>query len=494
MPNDTDTQQPPVDTPPPPLAGNRFFAWMRSLGLTREQGWVGGVCAGIAARLGIDPVIVRGVFVVVAVLGGPAFLLYAAGWLLLPDAKDRIHLEEVFRGRLESPIAGIGALVLLSMLPVTQGFWFAGNAFWGEPYWGDAAGRGLWTIIVLGAIVWFVVWVARRSGSAPAPRAPEKADLSADRPAAASNPPVYSAAPGERPQAPSATATTEEFAAWRVSQAAWKAENDAFRRQQKEEQNAASAAAHEQYRLERAARREVERARWARTRSNPLFSFVVIGLSLIAGGITVLALDSRPEAFVAGLGVTLGVLAVGIIVNGARGHRPGGAQGLALIVLAALVVAAIVPRSPNISYVDDVRFSPTADGPGFYVNGVGDTVLDLREYFDSPAETGQTDTWYQNISLVSGIGDVTVLVPSDAYLNYSLRVGDGSVDGPDLRGSGVGIERYDELNRPDFDDQGLVVEGTEQPVRSLYLDITMGTGDLEMQTVAASNNTLGASE
>jgi phage shock protein PspC (stress-responsive transcriptional regulator) len=491
MPTETPTPQPPSETPPPPLAGNRFFAWMRSLGLTRESGWVGGVCAGIAQRLGIDPVIVRGVFVVVAVLGGPAFLLYAAGWLLLPDAKDRIHLEEVFRGRLESPIAGIGALVLLSMLPVTQGFWFAGNAFWGPPYWGDAAGRALWTVIVLGAIVWFVVWVARRSGSAPAPRSPEKAAFVAEAPAAVSSP---TEAPAGRPEAPPATATTEEFAAWRVSQAAWKAENDAFRRQQKEEQNAASAAAHEQYRLERAARREVERARWARTRSNPLFSFVVIGLSLIAGGITVLALGSRPEAFVAGLGVTLGILAVGIIVNGARGHRPGGAQGVALLVLAALFVAAIVPRSPNISYVDDARFVPTADGPGFYVNGVGDTVLDLREYFDSPAVTGQTETWYQNISLVSGIGDVTVLVPSDAYLSYSLRVGDGTVDGPDLRGSGMGIERYDELNPPSFDTDGALVEGEEQPVRSLYLDITMGTGDLEMQTVAASNNTLGESE
>ncbi|CAN5229805.1 hypothetical protein BH09ACT5_BH09ACT5_21120 [soil metagenome] len=72
-----DTATPPPAPPPaaPRQAEARFFGWMRGLGVRREPGWIGGVCAGIAARLGIDPLIVRGIAVVVAVLGGPAFLL-----------------------------------------------------------------------------------------------------------------------------------------------------------------------------------------------------------------------------------------------------------------------------------------------------------------------------------------------------------------------------------------------------------------------------------
>ena len=86
---------------------------MRGLRIPRQPGWIGGVCAGIAARLGIDPIIVRGIVVVIAVLGGPALLLYAAAWLLLPDSYDRIHLQEAIRGNFDKAHAGIGVMFLL---------------------------------------------------------------------------------------------------------------------------------------------------------------------------------------------------------------------------------------------------------------------------------------------------------------------------------------------------------------------------------------------
>ncbi|MEP6480047.1 MAG: PspC domain-containing protein, partial [Rhodoglobus sp.] len=77
--------KPDVTPPPAPTSTKeRFFEWMRSIGIRREPGWIGGVGSGIATRLGIDPLIVRGIIVVAAILGGPAFLLYAAAWLLLP--------------------------------------------------------------------------------------------------------------------------------------------------------------------------------------------------------------------------------------------------------------------------------------------------------------------------------------------------------------------------------------------------------------------------
>ena len=491
-------------TPPPPpaapLAGNRFFAWMRGLGLTRETGWIGGVAAGIAARLGVDPLIVRGIIVVVAVLGGPAFLLYAAAWLLLPDQNDKIHLEEVFKGRLDSPIAGIGALVLLSMLPVTQGFWFAGSAFWGEPFWGAATGRALWTIVLLGLGVWFVVWVARRSGRASnapivTPATTDARPETVPQPAPATA--AFSATPGDpgvRPPAPGAKASAEEFAAWRQQQAQWKSENDAFRARQQSEQRAASLAAQAKYREERAARRAVELAHHARTRSNPLFSFIFIGSSFIVGGLTTLAVgdgEISGSAFLAGLGAMLAVLAVAIIINGARGKRPGGSQGVAAIVLVVLLVAAIVPHSSNISYIDNARFTPQADDYDWtnqvFLVGAGDTVVDLTDYYAEPLPDGAKNQFYDNFTLVSGSGDVTVIVPADAEFSYSATIGRDPGDSDYL------VSKSEYYNAPEVASTGDVVG--DRSARGATLSVTMGVGELTIKRAPATGNVIeGASE
>lgn len=45
---------------------------------------IGGVAAGLAAYIGIDPLLVRLVFVILALANGLGALLYLALWLLLP--------------------------------------------------------------------------------------------------------------------------------------------------------------------------------------------------------------------------------------------------------------------------------------------------------------------------------------------------------------------------------------------------------------------------
>lgn len=49
---------------------------------------LGGVAAGIGRSLGIDPLIVRVAFVVLALIGGAGVPLYLAGWLLIPDEQS----------------------------------------------------------------------------------------------------------------------------------------------------------------------------------------------------------------------------------------------------------------------------------------------------------------------------------------------------------------------------------------------------------------------
>ena len=48
------------------------------------HGYIGGVCAGFAARLGIDPILIRIGFVLTLLAGGAGIPLYAIGWALIP--------------------------------------------------------------------------------------------------------------------------------------------------------------------------------------------------------------------------------------------------------------------------------------------------------------------------------------------------------------------------------------------------------------------------
>lgn len=46
---------------------------------------IAGVCAGVAEYFGVDPVIVRIIFVGLALAGGPGLLLYIILWIIMPD-------------------------------------------------------------------------------------------------------------------------------------------------------------------------------------------------------------------------------------------------------------------------------------------------------------------------------------------------------------------------------------------------------------------------
>ena len=348
-------------TPAPGDTPNRFFAWLRSLGLERQPGWIGGVSAGIAARLGIDPLIVRGGFVVVALLGGPALVIYAVAWLVLPDTQDKIHLEQVLRGRFESALAGIAALIALSMLPLTQGFWYAGSAFWGDPVLPDAIGRAVWTFVVLGLLAWGIVWLVRRSSAAQAPRAatpPAPAAQGAPGApdtAASAIPSTFAAPAAAAPTAPAPNAPEEEFAAWREQQAAWKNQYDAYRHHNAE----ASLRAQELHRQRRlaAAAANAERMR-AWHRANPRLRasivFMVLGAAIVAGGI---ASQVAPEAhaWVIGLGVATLVVGLAIVAAGLFRRRNGFLSFVAMVLLPATLVAACVPTDRQLLWnVDSV--------------------------------------------------------------------------------------------------------------------------------------------
>ena len=67
--------------PLPGRAPQNFFDWIRSQGIYRGRDrWVGGVASGIAHRLGVDPLIIRGVLIVLTIFAGIGVLAYGLAW------------------------------------------------------------------------------------------------------------------------------------------------------------------------------------------------------------------------------------------------------------------------------------------------------------------------------------------------------------------------------------------------------------------------------
>lgn len=106
---------PPPPAPPAPESSARTPRLMRS----RTDRVLGGVAGGIGQHLGIDPVIVRLVFVVLVLAGGSGLLAYLIAWIVIPEApKDAepAPARPVAAGDSTARIAGLGLIALGALL------------------------------------------------------------------------------------------------------------------------------------------------------------------------------------------------------------------------------------------------------------------------------------------------------------------------------------------------------------------------------------------
>jgi phage shock protein C len=62
----------------------------------RDGRVVSGVCAGLAAYLGIDPTLVRLAFALLTIFGGAGVLLYLCAWIVIPEEGDGASIAETF--------------------------------------------------------------------------------------------------------------------------------------------------------------------------------------------------------------------------------------------------------------------------------------------------------------------------------------------------------------------------------------------------------------
>lgn len=141
----------PPDESPYSAPGSRrdgFFGWVRGLGISRGQDrWIGGVASGIAQRTGLDPVLVRGICIVLA-LFGVGLLLYGLAWGLLPEPDGRIHTEEALSGNWTGGMTGALAVTILGLNGPRASFW-ARDGWLNGTFW-----PLFWIAVVAGSLYW----------------------------------------------------------------------------------------------------------------------------------------------------------------------------------------------------------------------------------------------------------------------------------------------------------------------------------------------------
>ena len=344
---------------------------MRSIQLPREPGWIGGVCAGIAARLRIDPLIVRGIAVVLAILGAPALLAYALAWLVLPDRNGQIHAQELGRGHVTPALPAIVGIGLLSFLPLGQGFWYLGGIYWGPADVAGAVARAVWMAVLLAAIVVLVVWLARRATgdvtTGPAttddrpetiPSTPVAADAKATSGTAAATAatPIAVSATGEpiEPAAPPADASADELAEWKRSQAEWqkqraewvaeqnRAEYELRQSERRAQSAAAAAAAVERRRIQRL----------VRPRASGAVVSLIVGLALVVGAVAAFVASGNPvtQGDEWAIGIAAGTTVVGLsaIIVGFARRRSGFLAFLGIVGVLSVLFTLIVPLDRRI--------------------------------------------------------------------------------------------------------------------------------------------------
>lgn len=135
-----------------------------------DGGLVAGVCAGIAGRAGIDPIIVRLAFVAAALFSGAGLIAYALAWVLLPVG-DGGTVASRFRASRGGPeiAGGVGLLMLSAALLLRALDWWVSDAI----VWPAVAAA------IGAALIWrqFI----GPSADVAAPAAPQVSDI--DRPA-----------------------------------------------------------------------------------------------------------------------------------------------------------------------------------------------------------------------------------------------------------------------------------------------------------------------
>jgi phage shock protein PspC (stress-responsive transcriptional regulator) len=435
---------------------------------------VGGVASGLAAYLGVDVVVVRIAFVVLAFVPFPGFglLVYGAMLLLVPAAED----GETVIGRTSE--RGAGFYVGLALVGLAT-FWLFGAVVAGFGMFGGGGRGGLLPLLLIGLGV--ALWVdadrrraSRTAGDAPAWSPPAGPVWSPAASAAPTSAAPTSAAPTyAAPTTPAGSDVTDPVGppagpgsggsapAWSPPAAGAPGSHDpGGPRDPGGPQGPGGGGP------AGPGPAPVWQAPPPRERPRSPLGRVTVGLALLAGGIAWLvdvttAWRVSPSATLA---IVLAVLGLGLLVGSVAGR----ARWLALL------VAFLLPVTFAAAAVEDLGIE-VSDGVGSrfvtlttvdeltepYRMGAGELEIDLA---------GIDDPGGERLNASVGAGELTVLIPEGAGLLGSFRVEVGEVDVLGSSSAGFSIDRD--------------VEVEAEPGMPTYLmDVRVGAGAIQVRTV-----------
>jgi len=390
--------------------GAEFFDRVRAFGVVRPDDgrWAAGICAGLARRWGLDPLLVRGLFVVAGLVTGIGLGVYGALWLLLPHPDGRIHAQEVLRGTVTAGFVGGVSFVLIDF-PLSNGVMGGGG-------WGFQPLGGLATLAVVGLVIW---WLVTRGGQ------PYR------RPRFPAEPGGPGSGPGSGPEAGyqfvPPTPGQGDFGA--AGQGSFVPPTLA---------PAGRTPAPVTVRPPRPPRRpDVHRP------LHPL-TFATLGAALLAvAGVAVWdrGIHHLSQPATVAVGVALGVVALGIVLAGTLGRRSGGLAPIALLLALALGGSITWQGMGLDSRTADVTWTPTGTGTTpSYALGLGRAVLDLT---GSELATRATATSPVTVPASLGAGELVVIVPRSTSVRIDSSVGLGDVTdevGPRTDRNGGGLK------------------------------------------------------
>ena len=415
--NPTDTTPP--GTPPQGSFLDDNFARLRSSGYERDTDarWFGGVCAGLARRFGVDPVLIRAAAVVLAFVGGLGLTAYVVLWLLMPDRRGDILGERAVRRGEAGPIA----LLVLAAVLLVAGILSVGRGNgWIAPFW----------LVPVAVVGWFVLGRDRRRGTPPVPpygttasppppggtmstapttSSPYGPAFAAPAASVASAPPAQAAAPYAGAQ-PGPYAPTQPYGSGQPAPYGGTAPYGGRPTPPVPPRPIAPPPP----------------PRPRRRRPSAFVGLLSLGIALIGVGLGA-ALDD-PLGF-PGTSTTLGFLialtgvSVVTLVLGLRG-RASGFSGFLVILLGLLLMASSEASRIDVKDgVGDRTWAPVpAAGPTSFELGAGDATLDLRRLaVDVDRTTPQV------VHVQMGVGSLTVLVPDGLDTKVDASVGLGTI-------------------------------------------------------------------
>ncbi|MGJ9406179.1 PspC domain-containing protein [Nesterenkonia aurantiaca] len=388
-----------------PETGRRFFDWMRTTGLVRpEEGWLGGIFAGISLKVGWDAALVRGLGVVAFIIFfSPAALLYGLAWIFIPDREGRIHAQQAVRGDYTSGFIGGAVLTVIGALNIFTPVSIAGPL------------AVLLNLVILAAVGWAIYVMVRNhrrrsstagtqgSASGAAGRStPGRFDASGQGSAGKaeagnSKPPRADGKPAWYPKEDSATPSPAAHASPAASAAAPASFVSARTREPRPQPSF----------REQAARRRRRQLSWGLAM---LALPVIVGLAWLGGG---LGLSSTTVAIAATAGLVL-VLGLTHFTAALRG-RPG-TPGLLALSTAVMLVLFAGQSASGFSGGSNHAFGDYTTTETQVQSVFANTTVDLR---DLEALSGPADPVVWDAQVNQAFSNTTVIVPDETQVLLS---------------------------------------------------------------------------